>query len=652
MRLQGSQGPREQQPIAIANLTRFFGPVWAQAKRFGAAAARWLAQKPLLLVTAIALVARLLRLTWLGLWTNEGFSVFLAQSSLRALVIGTANDLHPPLFYLLLKLWLLPGQNLVWLRLLPVAFGTLTVVLVYHVGRRLLGPAVGWWAALFLALAPKHIAYSREARMYIVLAFFTLLSLYLLWRCLEDPFPGCWSGYVAATLAMMYTQNLGLVFVPGELVIAIVLLAKQRHGQQTRAWLISQALILLGYAPWLPVMVEQTLFRRLPWIEAATLLDLRISFPHILLGVPPLRGVQQDPWQLAAYLWLVVVVGAGALFLVRRKEIRVGLWLGLALLLPAGTLLALMLLLPLYQEQQLLVLAAPLALLAGVGVASLPKVGRLAVLGAFLGLVAMPWHSIYFRPIWGDQAAAEGWRELAAYLDAHAAPGDALVINPAAAAPSLDFYLQTRLDRVAYPRTYDPLIGSFVGEVTTPEIVEVRLRPLAEQHRRIWLIECCMPTYWDPAGLIPAWLEAWGQPQPLPPFEGIQVRLYERSVVGGGDQSSRRQRLFLLPRAERHPVLDGHLRHRAGSDPDQDGGAGRGLARRSRHLYGCAGQSGARRPVGCRAVRHAAGGGRLQHRSGCGAFQPRFAHVSATCAPAGGAAGSHRPENSGGLWAA
>ena len=521
----------EQQRTATTHPPGIIGPVWIWARQFGAATYTWLAQGPLFFILAVAITARLLRLTWLGLWTNEGFSVFLAQSSLRALVIGTANDLHPPLFYLLLKLWLLPGKSLVWLRLFPVLFGMLTVALVYHVGRRLLGPAVGGWAALFLALAPKHVAYSREARMYILLAFFALLSLYLLWRCLEEPFPGCWFGYVAATLAMVYTQNLGLVFVPVEVVIAVVLLALRRDVRTVRAWLIAQLFVLAGYVPWLPITIEQALFRPTPWIRPASLLDLRISFPHILLGVPPLRGEQQDPWQVVAYMWLVVVLVAGVILVIRKKKVWAGLWLALAILLPAGLLLALMLFLPLYQEQQLLVLAAPLALLAGAGAAGLPKIGRVLLLVAFLALVAMPLHSIYFRPIWGDQPAAEGWRELAAYLDVHAAPEDAIVLNPAAAAPSLDFYLQTPLDRVVYPQPYDPLIGSFAGKVATSEIVEARLRPLAEQHERIWLIACCMPTYWDPQSLIPAWLAQWGQSQPLPSFQGIEVRLYEGSVV-------------------------------------------------------------------------------------------------------------------------
>lgn len=521
----------ERQKTATANLPDAVGPVWDRARRRGAAACAWLAQRPLPVILTVALASRLLRLTWLGLWTDEGFSVFLAQSSPRMLVIGTANDLHPPLFYLLLKLWLLPGESLLWLRLFPALFGVLTVGLVYHAGRRLFGPAVGAWAALFLALAPKHIAYSRETRMYIVLAFFALLSLYLLWRCLEDPFPGCWLGYVAATLAVIYTQNLGLLLVPVEIVIAVVLLALRRDRRTTPAWLISQSLLGLGYAPWLPIIVDQTLFRQMPWIGRATLLSLRTSFPHILFGTPPLRGSQQDPWQVVAYLWLVVVLVSAA-FCMRGKRTLAGLWLSLSLFLLTGILLVLVRRLPLYQEKQLLVLAAPLALLAGLGVAGLPKIGRAVMLVAFLGLVSMPLHSVYFRPALGDQSAAEGWRELAAYIDAHAEPEDAVVINPAAAAPSLDFYLQTNLERLAYPQPYDPLTGNFAGEIATPEIVESRLRPLVERHRRIWLIECCMPEYWDPNRLFPAWLERWGETQPLPAFQGIEVHLYRDRGAG------------------------------------------------------------------------------------------------------------------------
>ncbi len=483
---------------------------------------------PLIGVLAVALAARCFRLTWPGIWSDEGFSMLLARSSLHDLFVGTANDLHPPLYYLLLKLWLLPGWSDVYVRLFGALWGVATVALLYYAGRRLFGPAVGTWAALYLALSPMAIAYSRQVRMYVVLIFLATLSVYLAWRWATKPSPWLWAGYVAVTLLAMYTQNLGLLILPVENVLVLVALAGQKRWRALLPWAAGQLLLFLGYLPWLPVAVSQVMFHHATWILRGSLEQVRNTVLHLALGEPHLAT--EGPWQAAAYLWLLAIpVLAGLLYLQQRKSRRepgqlAWIW-ALAL---GGILFGLALAFPIYQEKQFLMLTVPLALLSGLGTAALPKGGRAVAVLLFLALVAPSLQNIYYRHELAEQPVEEGWKELAAYIDLVGQPDDAIVINPGAAQPTLDLYLRTRLEYSPYPHPYSPETGNFSGQVATAEIVEARLRPLGQAHRRIWLVECCMPTYWDPNNVIPTWLEQWGQPVKVPAFPGIVVRLYER----------------------------------------------------------------------------------------------------------------------------
>ena len=58
-----------------------------------------------------------------SVWFDEAYSVRVAQQPLGDLLSLTAVDTHPPLYYMILKLWAgIGGWGEVWLRLLSALF--------------------------------------------------------------------------------------------------------------------------------------------------------------------------------------------------------------------------------------------------------------------------------------------------------------------------------------------------------------------------------------------------------------------------------------------------------------------------------------------------------------------------------------------------
>lgn len=215
----------------------------------------------LLLIILVAFSLRAARLHFQPLWWDEGYSLYFATMDLTAMVAGTAGDIHPPFYYGLLHFWIaLVGSSAVAVRLFSVAVGTLAVPLLYQIGRRL-GSRAGMLASLVMAIAPFHVYYSQEVRMYGLVTLLGLLSVYfflLLWETWETASRRqqmlLWAGYIATTLAAMYTQYYAAfiplfqtIFVLGSL--ALPPLKRPGAGLLVR-WLIAQGVLALLYVPW------------------------------------------------------------------------------------------------------------------------------------------------------------------------------------------------------------------------------------------------------------------------------------------------------------------------------------------------------------------------------------------------------------------
>jgi uncharacterized membrane protein len=164
-------------------------------------------------------LAAALRLYQLGVksfWWDECFTYTVAASlpldvAWQAM-IEDANK--PPLYYLFMQLWrMLAGTSEYAFRFPSAAFGLLTVPIIYRLGRRLGGRAIGMIAALLLAVCPFHIWYSQDARMHMPMACFGLVAMdhfFMLLRGRPRWIPFIlWSGLAY----LMHYASISLVYV-------------------------------------------------------------------------------------------------------------------------------------------------------------------------------------------------------------------------------------------------------------------------------------------------------------------------------------------------------------------------------------------------------------------------------------------------------
>src|SRR3954467_291126 len=133
------------------------------------------------LLTLLALALRLYKLDYNSYFDDEVLSSFAARQPILEIFRHiTANEDHPPLYHILLHLWILGfGDSLIAVRLFSVLISTACVPLLYTLGRTISNRPAALVAAGLLAIAPFQIYHGRQARMYPLLTLLVMLAMLL-----------------------------------------------------------------------------------------------------------------------------------------------------------------------------------------------------------------------------------------------------------------------------------------------------------------------------------------------------------------------------------------------------------------------------------------------------------------------------------------
>ncbi len=215
----------------------------------------------IIFILVLAFVLRILLIDQ-SFWLDEVSQAMTSMRPLADIVFNNLADFHPPFSYLLTHFWIQFSSYEGWLRLLPVSFGVGTVYLIYILGKYLFNEKVGLLAALLLALAPYHIYYSQEFRMYSMATFFAIWSMYAFIRILQSShkirFPHferedlyIWSFMISSSL-LMYTHYLGAVLLLSQLLYITVF-----EKKWLKQFLIYYLIVSGMFLPWIPFLFAQ-----------------------------------------------------------------------------------------------------------------------------------------------------------------------------------------------------------------------------------------------------------------------------------------------------------------------------------------------------------------------------------------------------------
>lgn len=219
------------------------------------------------LITLLALGLRLYRLGSDSLWLDEAFSVVISQGdNLQHIIELTNNDIHPPLYYLILHFFLkLQGPIEVTARLISVIFGVLLVPAVYYVGMRLFDKRTALVASFLCAISIAGITYSQEARMYAMVAFIAVIEIYAFYRAITENRRIYWAIFSLSAILIIYTHYYGLILTMSLVAYGLAVLLRESVQKKSFRisgamiyFAISLALIFLVFLPQMVVMIHQS----------------------------------------------------------------------------------------------------------------------------------------------------------------------------------------------------------------------------------------------------------------------------------------------------------------------------------------------------------------------------------------------------------
>jgi uncharacterized membrane protein len=348
------------------------------------------------LAVGLFIAARLRHITAYNLGFDEIFSLQAARYNWSGLVSFVIEDMvHPPLFYLLLKLWVgIGGESLLWLRLFSVLAAMAAIVPFYFLCKELHLRATELNLALVLtAVNAFLIQYSQQLRMYSLLLLLTLSSFCLFLRLFNSPVElkkYQW-GLFATNLLLVYTHYFGWLVVGVEL---ILLLLWQR--QNLRSFLISVFILAICFSPWVyavsQVYAERGLRSNLGWIHRPGLTHI-IAFYASLNGELAFRLNKIVGLLLLGYpILLLVWKSLGPARTEDKGQVKTVSWLLFLSFFPVGFLYCCSQLLSqsIWLARGLIIVAVPYMTLVAIAVHRLrPSWVRTATLLLVVGWVAL-----------------------------------------------------------------------------------------------------------------------------------------------------------------------------------------------------------------------------------------------------------------------
>lgn len=202
-----------------------------------------------LLILYIAIL--MIGLTHEGVWYDEACSLGTIRHPLWEIWDVVRLDVHPPLYFYMLKLFsFVFGDSVFALRTFSV-IGLLALFLLgMGLVRRACGKTVGLLFSFMVIVTPIYLGIGRDIRMYSWATFFVTGSvLYAYLAMLEDK-RSDWIKFGVFSLAAMYTHYYGLLSIMilcGLILIRFLFVTRKKIN---RIFLIIIGALIISYLPW------------------------------------------------------------------------------------------------------------------------------------------------------------------------------------------------------------------------------------------------------------------------------------------------------------------------------------------------------------------------------------------------------------------
>ena len=276
--------------------------------------------------SVLLIVLHFVRIFDNNFWGDEAYTIRLSQMNFTEMLMETAADVHPPLYYFIVqlfcKLFGYSGAVYHLASLVPYVIG---VVVALTVIWKWFGMEASILFILLSSLLETAVTYNVEVRMYSWGALFLLLSFLALYRIFTRNQTKDYVCFVLFSLGTAYTHYYCLISV-AFFYIVLIGLALVKRKEYFKRTLIACLVTVAAYLPWLIALI-QTLRRTMGDFWMLYIPYLKDCFGYMFSG------------SLQYVLFAVMLLAVAFSAWYQRKDCGKVLWLAAGLCSIFGTIM-------------------------------------------------------------------------------------------------------------------------------------------------------------------------------------------------------------------------------------------------------------------------------------------------------------------------
>ena len=214
-------------------------------------------------------------------WFDESYTIALISHDFSEIVQIDAKDVHPVLYYFLLKIVTsIFGNSILIARLFSVLAGILIGILGFTHIRKDFGPKVGLAYSFLMLYLPFMAMNGMEIRMYSWTMLFTTLSGIYAYRSIKQEKKKNWIFFALFSLCAAHCHYYGLIAVAiiNALLLLHIIFSQRFYEEKIQSYTsyenfliqkkqlkkkyiirfgLTALLEIIGYLPWLFIFLEQ-----------------------------------------------------------------------------------------------------------------------------------------------------------------------------------------------------------------------------------------------------------------------------------------------------------------------------------------------------------------------------------------------------------
>lgn len=370
---------------------------------------------------------------------DEAQSLWIATKPVSALLAATAEDVHVPLYGLLLHFWTqLLGTSIIVARTLSLLFFVLTLPVLYKLVKEVSTKGVALLTVTLFSLSPFIMWYTSEARMYTLFTFTTSLNhLYFLRLYRSNGDKGKMGFFVSAILGL-YTHYffIFLIATQGVYLLARAFSRFTKEQMQLNKWsavwqatdlvrvyigILSGAMAL--FIPWVAFFLSKGGGGSMqPLIPPPTSFNIFQTIVNFIFGFQK-QGVQA----VLISLWPLIVILLFFVFTRKKRQVTASIdYFVLATFLPIIFVFFISYVRPIFLSRYLILVTPTLFFLLSW---TLLNYSRRVSTYLVMGFLAVMVSLMFYQNVSAATPVKEDYQGVASYLTQEATPRDIIAVT-------------------------------------------------------------------------------------------------------------------------------------------------------------------------------------------------------------------------------